>query len=99
MIAIKPGVRIRGLAPEILLAINVAHELYREQAQSLTITSGTDGQHMAGSLHHAGLAVDLRLPATPPERMIEQLKIRLGAEYDVVLEGDHIHVEYDPKHA
>lgn len=97
MIAIKPGVRVRGLQPEILLAVQIAHELFREQSQTLTITCGTDGAHKVGSWHHCGLAVDLRLPTAGKERIVEQLGIRLGVDYDVVLEGDHIHVEYDPK--
>ena len=97
MIAIKPGVRVLGLQPEILLAIFVAERLYNEQAQALVVTSITDGQHKVGSMHYAGRAVDLRLPTTPAARMIEQLAGRLGADYDVILEADHIHVEYDPK--
>ena len=96
MIAIKPGVRVEGLQPEILLALFIAHELYREQAQALTLTCGTDGPHKVGSRHHCGQAVDLRLPTALKEKVVEQLKNRLGAEYDVVLEENHIHVEYDP---
>jgi hypothetical protein len=97
MIAIKPGVRIRGMQPEILLAVLVAHELFREQAQTITVTSCTDGDHKSGSHHHTGCAVDLRLPTAGKERIVEQLQGRLGTEYDVILEGDHIHLEYDPK--
>lgn len=97
MIAIKPGVRIRGMQPEILLAVVAAHELFKEQAQALTITSCTDGRHKDGSLHYTGCAVDLRLPTARVEQVVAQLQNRLGSEYDVVLEGDHIHVEYDPK--
>jgi hypothetical protein len=97
MIAIKPGVRIAGMQTEILLALFVAHELFQEQAQTVTLTSVTDGVHKDGSLHYTGRAVDLRLPTAGKERMVEQLQGRLGAEYDVLLEADHIHVEYDPK--
>lgn len=97
MIAIKPGVRIEGMTPEILLAVVVAHELFREQAQTVTVTSCTDGRHKDGSKHYTGRAVDLRLPTAGKERIVEQLAVRLSNEYDVVLEGDHIHVEYDPK--
>jgi len=28
---------------------------------------------------------------------VSMLKSQLGSDYDVVLESDHIHVEYDPK--
>lgn len=97
MLAIKPGVRVLGLETEILLALMVARDLWSEQSQSLVVTSITDGQHKVGSLHYAGRAMDLRLPTANKERMVEQLGIRLGGDYDVILEGDHIHVEYDPK--
>lgn len=98
MIAIKPGVRVEGLQPEILLALFIAHELFKEQAQTITLTCGTDGQHKASSRHYCGQAVDIRLPTAGKERLVEQLAGRLGEGYDVVLEGDHIHVEFDPKH-
>lgn len=97
MISIKAGVRIRGMSPEILLAAFIAHELFRERAETLTITSCTDGAHKSGSLHYTGCAVDLRLPVLNPTVIVDALRSRLGPEYDVVLEADHIHVEYDPK--
>lgn len=106
MIAIKPGVRIRGMQPEILLAVVIAREVYDELNQPLTLTSCTDGDHKPGSLHHTGNAVDLRLPGRGElpqvvkdlsSMAVAALADRLGAEYDVVLEKDHIHVEYDPK--
>jgi hypothetical protein len=98
IVSIKPGVRVRGLSNEILLAIMIAESIYRETEGTMVITSLTDGQHKAGSLHHTGEAVDLRLPL-PVTRLqvISRLKTALGAEYDVVLESDHIHIEYDPK--
>ncbi len=64
------------------------------------ITSGTDGQHMNGSLHYEGLAVDIRtLSATPEMRLaaFNSIKLALGENFDVILEKDHIHIEYDPK--
>lgn len=99
MIAIKPGVRVRAMQPEILLAVVIAHELFRERAERLVITSCTDGRHKDGSLHYTGCAVDLRLPMLTVQRdqVVKELAERLSAEYDVVLEADHIHVEYDPK--
>lgn len=99
MIAIKTGVRTRGIGCEILLAVVVAHELFRERGESLTITSCTDGVHKERSLHYTGCAVDLRLPAVGKEAMVDALRSRLGVDYDVVLEKDHIHLEYDPKRA
>jgi hypothetical protein len=52
---------------------------------------------MEGSLHYRGFAVDLRLPTDNKEEIRAELAASLGAEYDVILEIDHIHIEYDPK--
>jgi len=65
------------------------------------ITSTTDGQHMRGSLHYQGLAVDLRtrdLPLYVQKCYYSCLKSALLKLCDVVLESDHIHVEYSPKY-
>lgn len=94
---IKFGVRVRGLKPEILLAIAVAREVWAECNETFVITSVTDGRHKEGSLHHTGEAVDLRLPAKFDKlAMVKELRNRLTSEYDVILETDHIHIEYDP---
>jgi len=29
---------------------------------------------------------------------VDRLKLNLGADFDVVQETDHIHIEFDPKH-
>lgn len=98
IVSIKPGVRVRGLSNEILLAIMIAQSVYSETEASMTITSLSDGRHSTNSLHHTGDAVDLRLPMpVTREQIMSQLKKALGADYDVILEVDHIHIEYDPK--
>lgn len=98
IVYIKPGVRVRGLSNEILLAIMIADSVYRETENSMTITSLTDGKHSTGSRHYTGDAVDLRLPMpTVRQQVMTQLQKALGSDYDVVLESDHIHIEYDPK--
>lgn len=98
IVSIKPGVRVRGLSNEILLAIVIAQSVYSETEASMTITSLSDGKHSVNSLHHTGDAVDLRMPMpVTREQIVSQLKKALGADYDVILEVDHIHIEYDPK--
>jgi hypothetical protein len=98
IVSIKPGVRVRGLSNEILLAIIIAESIYRETQGLMVITSLTDGKHSAGSLHYTGEAVDLRLPSTIMiDQIVSQLKSALGSSYDVIHEVDHIHIEYDPK--
>ncbi len=97
---IKKGVKARGLQPEILLAIFEAREVYKTFHAELVITSLLDGKHMEGSLHYKGLAVDIRtsnLSGQTRPIAAARLKSALGAEYDVILEKDHIHIEHDPK--
>ncbi len=98
---LKEGVRIQGMRPEILFAVIVADGLWKENRQELVVTSVMEGSHSRGSLHYAGQAVDLRIKgidsATPRERLGKELQARLGQDFDVVLESDHIHVEYQPK--
>jgi hypothetical protein len=98
IVSIKQGVRVKGLSNEILLAVLIAQSIYTETEHSLVITSVTDGRHSAGSLHYTGDAIDLRLP-TPSTRdqIVSQLRTALGDSYDVLLEADHIHIEYDPR--
>lgn len=98
IIALKSDVRPRGLSNEILLAIFIAASIYDDTEQTMTITSLTDGKHGANSLHYTGDAVDLRLPMpVVTAQIVTRLKQSLGKSYDVVLETDHIHIEYDPK--
>jgi hypothetical protein len=100
MLFIKPGVRIIGMRPEILLAAVVAERVYEEAGHDFTITAGIDGKHMAGSLHYAGAAIDVRtrdLPAADLPKIIARVKECLGSDFDALLEGDHIHIEFQPK--
>lgn len=96
MIRIKEGVNLAGLRPEMLLAINAAEGVWGKAP--VTVTSALDGKHGRGSLHYVGLAVDLRTrDIMAPEAKALSLGKELGAQYDVVLESNHIHVEFQPK--
>ena len=100
MLLLKPGVRVAGLRPEILIAVVAAERVYAEMGVDCVITACVDGVHQAGSLHYCGLAVDLRSRDFRPgdaDKAIARIKQCLGADYDVVLENDHIHVEFDQK--
>ena len=97
---IKDGVSVKGLQPEILVALFVADTIWSTHGQRLVVTAGTDGEHKEGSLHYEGLAVDLRtryFDDMQKQWVEQELRDALGYEYDVVLEPTHIHVEYDPK--
>lgn len=106
MISIKSGgkegtdAKVKGMQPEILLAIIIASELlWRMFEKDLTLTSVTDS-HKPPSLHPLGYAFDMRtwgMSGTEKAKFGDELTDLLGAEYDVVVEEDHIHVEFDPK--
>ena len=94
MLSVKPGARIAEVRAPLFFAALVWDQI----TGKATITSGTDGKHMTGSLHYSGNAIDLRCKDLNPGLMsgyLAALKERLGPEFDVVLEEDHVHVEVD----
>ena len=100
MLLLKQGARVAGLRPEILLAVVVAERVCAEIGVDCVVTACVDGVHKAGSLHYCGLAVDLRSRDFRPgdlDKAIARIKQCLGADYDAVLEKDHLHLEYQPK--
>lgn len=107
-LAFKTGVRLK-FTPAIQTMLRAAEAAYVEilgPGAEVVVTSGNDSAHGSASLHYADRAVDLRTGThfIPPlmtreqaEAIVAALRRRLGRDYDVVLEADHIHVEYDPK--
>ncbi len=99
MLKVKTGVMPKNL---VIAAAAINAALILGAPSDVWITSGTDGTHMKGSKHYEGNALDLRRKNMTPDVLAQYLlvlKERLGRDYDVVLERDHIHVEYDPKPA
>ena len=94
---IKAGVDISRLNREIRRALPKIQEVLRQFHEELVITSTYEGTHGEGSLHYCNDAIDLKGPKVYLGPTKEDLKVTLGKDYDVVLERDHIHVEYDPK--
>ncbi len=95
---IKSGVDLRGLTPQMAIAYTIACKVYGQYA--CVITSGSDSKHGPNSLHYSGQALDLRTNNLPPQAVqsiVDRLKEALGAQFDVVLESDHIHLEWDVK--
>lgn len=92
------GCRIAGVRPEVLVAVLIADEIYAKHGLDLVWSSCGEGAHKAGSLHYAFLAGDFRLP---PESLRDpirvELKEALGDDYDVVVEENHYHIEFQPK--
>lgn len=97
---IKSGVRILGICPEVLLAASIAESVYLKYSAEATITAGIDSKHSRASMHYAGRAIDLRINNVKQDQwshLRQDLADSLGADFDVLLESDHIHVEYEPK--
>lgn len=62
----------------------------------MVITSGNDGKHMPGSLHYSNKAIDIRKSNMKnPDHCWLMIRKQMGHNIDVVMEKDHIHIEYD----
>ena len=103
---LKPGVKLKGLSPQAVLIALIVDRAYADYNHETTITSANEGNHMEGSSHFKGEALDFRtkdLPPTVDKHMLRnEIKADLGDEFDVILENfggdnEHIHVEWDVK--
>lgn len=101
----KQKVNPSNVAGEIVLAIMVAQSVYASHGFDCVITRLYDyvKDQVKRSLHNRdGIcrAVDLRinhLPVGFAANISTEIALRLCNGYDVVLEKDHIHIEWDPK--
>ena len=92
---LKPGVDISRLNRGIrrfLLKADVICNVYGEE---LVITSTYEGTHGPSSLHYANDAIDIRRSKKYKTEIYNDLRAVNPAIYDVIDEGDHIHVEHD----
>ena len=99
---LKRGVKQEGVQAPIWYAIGIAEMIYASLGVQLVVTSLCDGKHGANSLHYNGLAVDIRtrnLSQAQIEIVLRGLSHALDGQigFDVILEKDHIHIEYEPK--
>jgi hypothetical protein len=110
---IKKGASLEGVTPQTIKAIEIVDNIYLSFGENLTVTSGTegrpgDGVHKHDSLHYTGNAFDCRIwvfkkadgqntDMAKVNTVAKQIREALGKDYDVLVEADHIHIEYDPK--
>lgn len=94
-------VKASAVVPKIvIIALAVVNAANQLELPDMLITSGNDSEHMAGSKHFTNEALDFRtkhLNAAQKQALVKDVKKRLGKDYDVVLESDHLHIEADPK--
>jgi hypothetical protein len=95
---LKDGVSLQDVSWRMFYAACVAEGIYKKYGAECVITSANDGKHGDKTLHHKGLALDLRTWTLGGREMqvATDLQKALGNEYDVVLEKDHVHIEWDP---
>ncbi len=104
-VTVKPTVRFQedSLALGRLLGVllQVAAS-WHEPPDVLTVTAGSDGQHMAGSRHYTGEAIDVRSQSFPSldakERFREAYETALGPKFRVLFESvgtnqEHFHAQ------
>jgi len=98
---LKKGVKITGIKPELVLAITVVNDEYTKYGKELVITSIMDGKHSRKSLHYTGCAIDTRTRYfTDLEKLAiaDDIRKRLGHHFDVIVETNHMHIEFQPQH-
>ena len=79
----------------------IANEIWAAHGKELVITSPPDMEdyeHGPFSWHYYGMATDLRstyFSTDEAREVANELRKRLPAEYQVIVEKNHIHVECD----
>ena len=105
-VSIKPDAKLsvpsRFVNPGFVWAIAfpIIVSAYQELGYECVVTEGCGGTHSERSRHYDGLALDLRTNHMKADHRLElavNLSTALGPEFDVVMESDHTHVEWDPK--
>lgn len=94
------NVSAQSLSSQLLLVLFVATEAYRVNGFDCIVTSLNDSRHSKTSLHYSGNGGDLRIKGIPPSivgKIHAQIVDSLNQDYDVILEPNHIHIEYQPK--
>jgi len=100
MIRFKPDVRIHELTDQLVAIVRACAAWSGRSSVAVEFNSIDDGAgvHGADTLHGFSLAVDVDTVGDKPEDLDQLdrfLRRRLPIEFDVVFEGDHVHVEWD----
>ncbi len=98
---LKVGVKLLGVLPQTVAAMWIVDKVYQSFGQDLIVTNCSEGKHKRASAHYTGRAFDARTRFFASQK--EKVKVKrackkaLGQGFDVILEKDHIHIEWDPK--
>jgi len=108
MIIIKDSsIELNALHPALALALSgTVVPVLKEAGSNTILTSGSEqsARHGVTSLHYSGCAVDIRIrdpykgvDLFDAKEAVDLLNKHLSIDFDVILESDHIHMEYQPK--
>lgn len=86
-----------GLRPEIMLALLAVQDVEHAHGLEVYITYYRGGEHSEGSLHYGGSGIDVDEINDKNKLLANKVRERLPDCYDVVNEGSHVHIEYQPK--
>lgn len=102
MLSLKAGVSLYGIKPEMMVAVIVVNDIMADEGYETVLTSVTDGTHGKGSYHPLGYAFDVRttgvgvmMSGAKAYLVAKRIREALGSDFDVVVEDDHMHIEYD----
>jgi hypothetical protein len=94
---LKAGVSIERLERHTRRGLDTVYFIFIRHKLPLVITSTFEGTHRGGSLHYADQAFDTATPEADHDSIFRECKQTLGKDFDIVIEKDHWHFEYDPK--
>lgn len=98
MLRFQPGVAVRYYNSRITPILEYASAWGLRAQMYVDVNAIDDKQHGATTLHGYSLAVDLDTDGDRPADLLSLhgwLARYLPLEYDVILERDHVHVEFD----
>lgn len=97
---VKQGVQLDGLREPAVRILWAAMHVWLHHAEpELAVTSAVRSWGVPGTVHPEGLALDLRRwTETDPAELVRDMELMLGHDFDILLEADHIHAEWDPVH-
>lgn len=97
---VKTGVSVAKCKGVMFHAAIVAEQVFRHFGYAEAIITGGDEDGHRTRKHPDGEALDFRIWYLAKESVVaiaDEIRRRLPEDYDVVVEADHIHVEWDPK--
>ena len=89
---IKEGV-CGDLCPELTKELGRVINYFYAYHEDFFITSRREGNHIPGSFHYIGRAVDFCKQGID----FDDLKKIISRDFDLINESNHFHLEYDPK--